>query len=1086
MSFSKWLWSSKDRDRNGDRNGDRDRDRDSRRKSDPHDPRAFIKAPVDVLMKLDANTLNKLPSEVLERLPTEGLRRLSPETLGRLSSKVLAKLPTEWLITLPPSAIVRLGCDAPNHLPIEVVLRLPPEHLAALPPRLIEQLSPEVLARLDSLPGSVLNALSESTLHHLRPSILANLSPERLPSLPVDILANVPFITFMKLPAETLSRLPTSTLITLPPQALANLDPDALSRLPPHVRQRIPAAPTQSVSLQPSSTQSQTELPSAPRTVQAESETGHQYRVLRGQGEQMGAAKTTMTKQIGRSKSVSLLSGSISARQDDQKPRTNADGLGPADLRTAGPPQNDNIGRDPQKRASYRHLRHQTNKNSASGTIGEDQSSDIRIVSPLGAVIAEAHKLQRDSEGRQGRSNSLRRSLPQPKATQNSLKPPPDASTLTDETRLGGPPDPAERQPTTLDLAPGEKRVPSSGSQTSIASRRSLRQSQTGGQHKQTRAKETQDMTHCSVQPDQRAAAAERSPGTRHETPRHEVPRDAEIQLQTSLNVRDRLIVELQAALDDETARATKLKTSFEEATLLFEQQKNKYEGQLTDLREKLAWEQAKQEENVRLLKSKWDEKLQEERQKLHRELAKGEATFHAFRRHHVAEHERQKHDYLDQIATLERAISERDEKHAESLENLRQEHRTQMDALTDKLKTQRVAHDQQVEILTGQLQDQDGDYRKQIAQLNGRHAHEIQNLRGAHQIETAAINDKSNVYAESLRRQFEDQLRLQHDHYQREIQLLKDRHHNALQQQALEHSRMVDSLRAESGDFVRKASDDKLNARFGQLKIAVEIITEPFNLGRIVIQSGSTLDPTGFLQRERGMQRHLLRSLIWAKIAHGFFSAPFGFGAFGEGSGRQMLLELLLQWRRLLAPELDNSAERSKKSPDILPDIHVLCQDRETNRWRSATFQSIMAIVTARTSGSSGSETGKPDLRSTYAENRSKVQREILDVLNEATNNRVAREIEEKVDEITGLAGELALEMGVHRAYLGLEFPNRGDQVVIGRDFIDCEDGDPAGGMLEEVDLVVCPRFFKIGDGRGDMTASKSIFRGEVYPKRA
>ena len=86
------------------------------------------------------------------------------------------------------------------------------------------------------------------------------------------------------------------------------------------------------------------------------------------------------------------------------------------------------------------------------------------------------------------------------------------------------------------------------------------------------------------------------------------------------------------------------------------------------------------------------------------------------------------------------------------------------------------------------------------------------------------------------------------------------------------------------------------------KLKVAVEVIAEPFNLGVVAIHPGSGLDPNGFLQRETGMQRHLLRSLVWARIVDGFFSAPFGFGALGDGTGKQMLVDLFLHWRKLFA----------------------------------------------------------------------------------------------------------------------------------------------------------------------------------------
>ncbi|KAK4209511.1 hypothetical protein QBC37DRAFT_430352 [Rhypophila decipiens] len=273
----------------------------------------------------------------------------------------------------------------------------------------------------------------------------------------------------------------------------------------------------------------------------------------------------------------------------------------------------------------------------------------------------------------------------------------------------------------------------------------------------------------------------------------------------------------------------------------------------------------------------------------------------------------------------------------------------------------------------------------------------------------------------------------------------------------------------------------------FRQLKVAVEVVAEPFNLGLVVIQPGGRLDPTAILAREKGMQRHLLRSLVWSKIADGFFSAPFGFGVLGSGEGKQMLFELFMQWRKLLPAWQSNrdGLPQPEASDASSLDLCDLWRDLENNRWRSATFQSILTVVTARRETKLPYQEAKPAVDSPYFRNRAAVRAEILGLLNEATNGQVGKEIEEKVDEVTFLASALALEIGVHRAYLGLRFPRQGEKVAIGRDFVDCEDGDPARGLSDEVELVVCPQFVKVGDGRNDLTTSKSIFRGEIYPVR-
>lgn len=63
---------------------------------------------------------------------------------------------------------------------------------------------------------------------------------------------------------------------------------------------------------------------------------------------------------------------------------------------------------------------------------------------------------------------------------------------------------------------------------------------------------------------------------------------------------------------------------------------------------------------------------------------------------------------------------------------------------------------------------------------------------------------------------------------------------------------------------------------------------------------------------------------------------------------------------------------------------------------------------------------------------------------------------------------------------------PSSGESVQIGQEFIDCEDDDIASGTVEEVELVVCPYFYKIGDGSKDFSTIKPIVPGKIYPRRS
>jgi hypothetical protein len=170
--------------------------------------------------------------------------------------------------------------------------------------------------------------------------------------------------------------------------------------------------------------------------------------------------------------------------------------------------------------------------------------------------------------------------------------------------------------------------------------------------------------------------------------------------------------------------------------------------------------------------------------------------------------------------------------------------------------------------------------------------------------------------------------------------------------------------------------------------------------------------------------------------------------------------------------------------------ELEIFQRDKEANKWRSATFQSIMAAVMPRkTAGgrqvSPVSPVASMAMGTTYAQNCTRVERDILGVLNEVANGVVHGELQDSVPEITRLAGELALEFGAQRSQLGLMLPIRGDNIQLGEQFVDCVDGEAAKGSYVAVELVVCPSMFRIGDGRSDLQSGRTIFPGEIYPMR-
>jgi hypothetical protein len=166
--------------------------------------------------------------------------------------------------------------------------------------------------------------------------------------------------------------------------------------------------------------------------------------------------------------------------------------------------------------------------------------------------------------------------------------------------------------------------------------------------------------------------------------------------------------------------------------------------------------------------------------------------------------------------------------------------------------------------------------------------------------------------------------------------------------------------------------------------------------------------------------------------------------------------------------------------------DLEIFQGDKEANKWRSATFQSIMAAIMPKAGGGRrASPTQTVALGTTYSQNCARVERDILGVLDEVANGVVHGELQDSVPEIARLAGELALEFGAQRSQLGLMLPVRGDNIQIGEQFVDCIDGDGGKGAYIAVELVVCPSMFRVGDGRSDLQSGRTIFPGEIYPMR-
>ncbi|KAK1758846.1 hypothetical protein QBC47DRAFT_96388 [Echria macrotheca] len=307
----------------------------------------------------------------------------------------------------------------------------------------------------------------------------------------------------------------------------------------------------------------------------------------------------------------------------------------------------------------------------------------------------------------------------------------------------------------------------------------------------------------------------------------------------------------------------------------------------------------------------------------------------------------------------------------------------------------------------------------------------------------------------------------------------------NVIRREREEHRRALTAYRVSNAETTNQPAEADLTKKFTDLKLAVEMVTAPFNLGRLSkvrIPRGSRLDPTRFLERESNVQGatgFLLQSAVWGLVVDGFFSAPCGFGAFGAAGGKALLMELFDAWLRLFSRGSNGDTGPLPEEPDL----ECFKTDKEANKWRSATFHSILSSMLrrARQPPAEGDDS-QPGLLTPYAANQNRVREGILDILREVTNGQLLEDIEDEVGKIARLGAELALEVGVHRGFIEIRLPERGSIVEIGSHYVDCHDGDAARGTEEQVDLAICPRFSMTADGS---RREKTMHPARIYPRR-
>ncbi|KAK5661327.1 hypothetical protein OQA88_11222 [Cercophora sp. LCS_1] len=286
-----------------------------------------------------------------------------------------------------------------------------------------------------------------------------------------------------------------------------------------------------------------------------------------------------------------------------------------------------------------------------------------------------------------------------------------------------------------------------------------------------------------------------------------------------------------------------------------------------------------------------------------------------------------------------------------------------------------------------------------------------------------------------------------------------------------------VKSLRGalvDNSDDFRPIGDDMLKHKYEGLRhdilwLADSLATRPRK------RADAHTDFNGYSRWEDvagKVRTFFLQNVIWRELLKGFFSASFGLGALGPGEGRQTLAELCWTYRDLF--DADSGEMGYNNHPD---DYFIFHHDKQANKWRAITFQSFYMAAVRKTPPNSG-------LRSVqlFMKNRDNVEDAIWDALSQRHDN-IPEDLRAKVAKIATDAGELALELGSQRALLELERVEEDVMINSSLGFVDCEDGDMHGNQDLRVAFMVSPKLLRVGDGRNDFKAMKTICNGQIYP---
>jgi hypothetical protein len=383
-------------------------------------------------------------------------------------------------------------------------------------------------------------------------------------------------------------------------------------------------------------------------------------------------------------------------------------------------------------------------------------------------------------------------------------------------------------------------------------------------------------------------------------------------------------------------------------------------------------------------------------------------------------------------------------------------------------------------------------DRRREISGLQAR----IEELGIKH---SAELNDRQIEHqrvVESLTQNYDATVTSLTQNYDATVTSMNQEYKSTVTSMSHEYKSETDRLKGQllvNQDDSKPWPDDKLKIKFNELRLKVDNIAAPARI-RVNVPRGHQLpldvDPTGFLRRVDSAKAHvLIKSRIWSVLYDHFFSLPFGFGVLGPAGEQNTLLMAYTSWYAVVEGRNTPSESTAFGScvtennmliipvPSTAEDLKIFRTSEAGNKWRSATFQSAFSTIVAATpSNHSTAGVSYKNLESAI-QRMSRVFSAILQF-----SSLPCPTSESEIREIATLAREVALQFGVHPAYLKVVMPQHGQRVEIGEEYHDCYDGAENRGEMYTVDLVKSAGLQKVGNGRGESRAVRTIVPCEIF----